>query len=126
MTHANLDQQITSIPSNVLGAAPLDQNVSATLHQIDLYAIYNLRCGFFARFDAIWSQQSNVGYTPDIPGDDFWQYSVNFGYRFWQRRAEARIGLLNLGDRDYKLNPLTLYSELPRERTLTVGFKFFF
>jgi hypothetical protein len=67
-----------------------------------------------------------VGYTPDIPGDDFWQYNLAVGYRFWQRRVEARLALLNISDRDYRLNPLTLYNELPRERTLTVGLKFYF
>jgi len=30
------------------------------------------------------------------------------------------LGLLNLTDRDYHLNPLTLYQELPRHRTLAV------
>jgi hypothetical protein len=34
--------------------------------------------------------------------------------------------LLNLTDRDYHLNPLNLYSELPRERTLAASFKFNF
>ena len=110
----------------IRGTEGLNQDVSATLHQLDLFGTYNHRCGFFARFDAVWSQQSNRGYTPDRPGDDFWQYHVFAGYRFLQRRAEARIGVLNLGDRDYKLNPLTLYSELPRERTFTAGFKFYF
>ena len=42
------------------------------------------------------------------------------------RRAELSVGVLNLTDRDYKLNPLTLYNELPRERLLTVSFKFNF
>jgi hypothetical protein len=43
-----------------------------------------------------------------------------------RRHAEARIGLLNITDQDYKLNPLTLYSELPRERTFYASFKFYF
>ena len=45
------------------------------------------------------------------------------GYRFLQRRGEVRVGLLNISDRDYKLNPLTLYNELPRQRTLVVSLK---
>ena len=61
-----------------------------------------------------------------MPGDDFWQFNLYAGYRFLQRRAEARVGLLNLGDQDYRLNPLTLYNELPRQRELTVSFKFNF
>jgi outer membrane receptor for monomeric catechols len=126
MTHADLDGHFGALPTTLADAAGLNQDVSATLHQLDLYAIFNHRCGFFARFDAIWSQQSNVGYSPDIPGDDFWQYNVAVGYRFLQRRAEVRLALLNISDRDYRLNPLTLYNELPRERTLTAGLKFYF
>jgi hypothetical protein len=46
--------------------------------------------------------------------------------RFARRHAELRVSLLNLLDRDYRLNPLTLYTELPRERTLAVSLKFYF
>ena len=114
--------QLRGVP----GTAGLNQDVSATLHQIDLFTAYANRCGFFARFDAVWSQQSNRDYSPDIPGDDFWQFHIIAGYRFWQRRAEARVGVLNLTDTDYRLNPLTLYNELPRERTFTASFKIYF
>ena len=127
LTDATRDGGFQGALKDLPGTAALNQNVSATLHQLDLFTAYNHRCGFFARFDAVWSQQSNRDYyTPGEPGDDFWQYHVFAGYRFWQRRAEVRVGVLNLGDRDYKLNPLTLYSELPRERTFTAGFKFYF
>ena len=126
LTDADLTSNFQNIPPGTFGAAGLNQDVSASLHQIDLYSIYQLRCGFFGRFDAVWSQQSNRGYSPDLPGDDFWQFNIFLGYRFLQRRAEARLGLLNLTDQDYRLNPLTLYNELPRERTLTVSLKFNF
>ena len=101
----------------------MNQDVSATLHQIWLYAIVQHPSGFFAQFDTVWSQQSNRGYTPDIPGDDFWQFNLWGGYRFLQRRGEVRLGLVNISDRDYKLNPLTLYNELPRQRALVVSLK---
>ena len=45
---------------------------------------------------SLWTQQSNRGYTTDIPGDDFWQHNIYAGYRFLGRRAEARVGLLNI------------------------------
>jgi hypothetical protein len=48
------------------------------------------------------------------------------GYRFPRRQAEIKLALLNLTDRDYQLNPLNLYAELPRERTLAVSLKFNF
>ena len=124
LTHAELDDQFTSIPATA--ANNPSRNVSALLHQLNLYALYNHRCGFFAQADSIWTHQDNDGYSPSLPGDDFWQFNVWAGYRFFRRHAEARIGVLNLTDQDYQLNPLTIYTELPRERTLAVACKFYF
>jgi Flp pilus assembly protein TadD len=123
LTHADLDQKFLDLSSAIPGSGGFNSDTSARLNQLDLYAIYQVKCGFFAQFDAVWSQQSNYGYSTPLPGDDFWQYNVYAGYRFLQRRAEVRFGVLNLTDRDYKLNPLTLYNELPRERTFTVSLK---
>ena len=124
LTYADLDGESLDISPSVPNASVLNPQQTATLHQVDLYGIYQCRCGFFGEFDAIWSRQSNSGYgNPGFPGDDFWQYNLYLGYRFLQRRAEARLGLLNIADRDYRLNPLTLYNELPRERMLTVSLK---
>jgi outer membrane receptor protein involved in Fe transport len=108
----------------VLGT--LDQDVEARLHQVLLHANYNLRCGFFAEGQAIWSGQSNHGYAPSLDDEDFWQFNLYVGYRFKMRHAEARLGLVNITDEDYQLNPLTLYRELPRERMFTASFKFYF
>ena len=124
LTEADLLNQFTEIPTSVSPGAR--QDVSATLHQVDLFVRFNYASGLFSQFDALWSQQSNRRYSPDIPGDDFWQFNAYVGYRFLQRRAEFKLGLLNITDQDYRLNPLTLYSELPRERTLAASFKFYF
>ena len=123
LTDADLNTEALDIAKTVPGVAALTQDVGATLNQVWLYGIYQNPCGFFAQMDAIWSSQSNRGYTPALPGDEFWQYNAFIGYRFLQRRIEARVGLLNIGDQDYQLNPLTLYNELPRSRTLTVNLK---
>jgi hypothetical protein len=106
--------------------AQFNRDVSATLQQAQLSATFNHPCGFFAQWSSLWTQQSNHDYAPDLPGDDFWQHQVQIGYRFAQRRAEVRLGLLNLTDQDYRLNPLTLHAELPRERTLMVSLRFNF
>jgi outer membrane receptor for monomeric catechols len=55
--------------------------------------------------------------------DDFWQFNVSVGYRFHRNLAEISLGILNLTDTNYTLNPLNLYQELPRERTLLVRAK---
>lgn len=101
-----------------------------TLQSVDLTAIYNLPCGFFAKGEALWFDQSNGGYgnipsgnTVAEPGDDFWQFNLFAGYRFLHRKAEASLGLLNVAGQDYRLNPLNIYNELPRARTLAVRFQ---
>ena len=116
LTHA--DMEILSM-GNV-------SNQSALLHQATPYILFQHPCGFFSEANSTWTAQSNYGYTTDIPGDDFWQFNLYAGYRFLGRRAEVRLGLLNLADQDYQLNPLTLYSEMPRERTFMASLKISF
>jgi len=123
VTHADLQTRSLDIAPTVTGAGVLNQDVESLMHQVWLYAIYQHRCGFFSQFDAVWSKQSNEGYTPSLPGENLWQFNVSAGYRFLQRRAEVRVGLLNITDEDYRLNPLTVYREMPRDRTLAVSLK---
>ena len=122
-TDADMVTRSLDIASTVPGAAAFNQDVSAQLHQVWLYGIFQHRCGFFAQVDGVFSDQTNDGYTPALAGDSFWQFNAFVGYRFLQRRGEIRVGVLNITDEDYQLNPLTLYNELPREQTLTVSLK---
>ena len=124
LTQADLNDQLPDIPPTTPGYPGRD--VRAFLHQANLFTRFNHGSGFFSQFDAVWTQQSNQRYSPGMPGDDFWQFNAFVGYRFLDRRAEIRVGLLNITDRDYRLNPLTLYLELPRERTLMASAKFYF
>ena len=128
LSRAALERRLPDIPTSAIVVAPLrlQQNEEAILHQLQLFGIVNYPSGLFFRFESIWNQQSNRGYTPDLPGDDLWQFNVFAGYRFWRRNAELTVGLLNLTDQDYHLNPLNLTPELPHERTLTVRFRFSF
>lgn len=129
VAEAQLDAAFPSLPRDVQnnGSKFKPRNsYDSVLHQAALYAIYNHRCGFFSQFQAVWYAQSNDGFVSREPGAEFWQFNAFAGYRFWQRRAEVTVGVLNLSDRDYKLEPLTLYSELPRERTFVARFNFKF
>lgn len=96
------------------------QRLEAVLNQVDLFVVYNHPCGFFAQEEAHWYAQNNIGYTPGEPGADFWQFNAFVGYRFPRRKAEITFGLLNLTGQNYNLNPLNLYNELPRSRTLAL------
>ncbi len=99
---------------------------SSDLHRMTLHAIYNHRSGWFARGETVWMAQDNSGLLSSERGDDFWQFNLLTGYRFWQRRVEVSVGVLNIGGRDYRLEPLTLYNELPRERTFVARMNFKF
>ncbi len=98
----------------------------ALLHHAGLQALYHHRSGFFSQAQALWFAQDNNGAIRGETGDDFWQFHVFAGWRFWQRRAEVTVGVLNLLDRDYELEPLNFYTEQPRERTFVARLKFKF
>jgi tetratricopeptide (TPR) repeat protein len=97
-----------------------DSRQKATLHQGQIFALYNHPCGFFGSIQGYWAEQSNVGYFPDEPGDNIFQLNAYLGYRLRRNFGDLTIGFLNLTDKDYKLNPLNYYIELPRNRTLLV------
>jgi Tfp pilus assembly protein PilF len=96
------------------------QQAKSVLQQAGLFAIYNHPSGFFLKGEALWNAQNNAGYTSSLPGDDFWQFNAFAGYRFLYRRAELRLGVLNIGGQDYNLNPLNLHEEYPRQRTFSM------
>ena len=114
-----------SLPGGFVKFKPR-QRTEGILHQLDLTAIYNHPSGFFAEGEALWFAQSNDGYKPSEPGDEFWQFNMFVGYRFPHRKAELTFGLLNITGQDYNLNPLNVYNELSRTRTLAVRVQFNF
>jgi len=128
LSYAELEDKFNDIPAGTPttpGFSPR-HDVNALLHQVMLSGSYTHACGFFAQGEALWTLQKNEGYSTALPGDDFWQLNAFVGYRFPKRRAEIRVGLLNLADQDYRLNPLNLTSELPRDRTFVASLKFRF
>jgi tetratricopeptide (TPR) repeat protein len=128
LSNAQLEDVYPDIPESVPHFFPPyelkpHQNLESTLHQVQLFAVLNHQSGFFGRVEALWFMQSNQGYQPDRPGDRFWQFNVSAGYRFPNRRAEIQLGLLNIADQDYRLNPLNLTAELPRDRTFVASLR---
>jgi hypothetical protein len=128
LSRAQLRDRFPEIPLTIqvpAGFSP-DRRLSATLHQLALSGIYTHPSGLFAQTDALWDAQDNHGYAPPLRGDDFWQFNIFAGCRFLRRRAEVRLGLLNIGNQDYRLNPLNLTSELPRKRTIIASLRLSF
>jgi hypothetical protein len=119
LSEATLDQTLPNIPDATANLATLEKSDRAVLHQVSLSANFNHPSGIFAQWQSAWYRQSNAS----LPGDDFWQHDIYLGYRFPRRHAELRFGLLNLFDKDYRLNPLNLHSDLARARTFTTSLR---
>jgi tetratricopeptide (TPR) repeat protein len=116
---AELKSRLPAIPESVSTAA--HGRDEALLHQIDLFLLFNHESGFFARGDALFTAQDNDSHALD--NEAFWQLNLFAGYRFPRRRAELTLAVLNVTGANYRLNPLSLYPDLPRERTFACSLK---
>ena len=123
-TRSELHSTLPDIPTSVYAGA--DRQESANLQRAMVFVLFNHPSGFFARGDVQWYHQDNFGYTPALASADFFQGNVFVGYRLKRQHGEVSVGVMNLNDTDYHLNPLNLYSELPRERVFVarLGFNF--
>jgi outer membrane receptor for ferric coprogen and ferric-rhodotorulic acid len=106
--------------------SPVHQNLDSVLQTVNLHANWNHPFGLFSRLEGNWYHQQNSGFSTAEPGDDFWQCNAFVGYRFWKRRAEFTVGLLNVFDQNYRLEPLNLYNEMARSRTFLARLKISF
>jgi tetratricopeptide (TPR) repeat protein len=97
----------------------------ALLHTVGLSTIFNHESGAFAGTEALWYRQENSGNSSHTD-EDLWQLHLWGGYRFARRRAEVRIGILNLTDADYRLNPVSPVTMPERERTFFTRFSWRF
>jgi tetratricopeptide (TPR) repeat protein len=99
----------------------------STLNELNLFANYYLPCGFYSQFQANWwDQGGNTGFNPNEPGDAFWQFNYFAGYRFPRRHIEIQVGVLNIANQNYNLEPLTHYLEQAHVRTFVSSLKFNF
>lgn len=123
-THSELHSTLPDIPTSVYAGA--DRQGSANLQRAMVFVLFNHPSGFFARGDVQWYHQDNFGYPPALASADFFQGNIFVGYRLKRQHGEVSVGVLNLNDTDYHLNPLNLYSELPRERVFVARLRFNF
>jgi Tfp pilus assembly protein PilF len=125
ISQANLNSSYVDIspglpPSAIDSSFKARQNLQSTLETVNLHANWNHPSGLFSTLEADWYHQNNSGFSPAEPGDDFWQFNASAGCRFWHRRAELSVGILNITGQDYQLEPLNLYNEMARSRTYFV------
>jgi len=123
LSEAKLVERFPEIPDTAANLNLLESNERALLQQLSLTANFHHRTGLFAQWESAWYHQQNSGYTPALSAEDVWQHNLAVGYRFPRRQAELRLGVLNVFDADYRLNPLNSRSTLPRGRMLTVSLR---
>jgi tetratricopeptide (TPR) repeat protein len=98
----------------------MDLTDTATLQELSLYGNWNSPSGLFAHVEANGFHQSlddDPARNLNRPGDQFVQFNAWAGYRFDRNLCEIAAGVMNIGDTDYQLSPLTPYGQIPRERT---------
>jgi hypothetical protein len=123
LSEAELTGRFPQLPRGLPGVASLEQNERAVLGNLELHGGFQHERGLFLRWESDWFHQSNQGYGSARPGDSFWQHSIFAGWRFPRRQAELRLGVVNVTDQDYRLNPLSAHAVLARERTFVTSLR---
>jgi outer membrane receptor protein involved in Fe transport len=128
LSRARLEGRFEEIGASVtlIGGLPQRTEEEATLHQTTLFVLFNHASGFYSQGQARWNRQETDGMPSNVHDEDVWQFDVWAGWRFFGRRLELTAGVLNLTDRDYRLHPLNLTAQLPRERTFFTRLRFHF
>lgn len=123
-SRADLESTYPTVPTAAIRSRTFR---TGDLHRLNPYLAFHHSSGLFGRADWIWHAQNHRGEATgaELPSgqEDVHQLNLLVGYRFPHRRAELAVGVLNVGATDYQLDPINLYSELPRERTLLARLK---
>jgi hypothetical protein len=99
---------------------------NADLHQGLLHVAFNHESGVFANASAVSVFQTSEDSGAPVADEDLIQLNLAAGFRFPRRRAEVALGILNATDQDYRLDPLSYYPRLRRERTFWCSLRFAF
>jgi Tfp pilus assembly protein PilF len=113
------------------GTTVTQAHENSTLNELSLFANYYLPCGFFSQIQGNYWDQHNAynNFTAtgaSEPGDEFWQCNIYAGYRFARRHAEAAVGVVNLFNQDYNIDPVTYFLEQAHNRTFVASLKLSF
>ena len=117
LAYAQLERSFPDYPGLGIGGVDDHTDWRGWLHTVRLNGLYRHPIGIFARAEALWFYQDREREDLSLAGDDFWQLNFFLGYRFPRQRAEISVGILNVTDQDYQLDPINHHAELPRSRT---------
>jgi hypothetical protein len=116
-TRSDLDTIYPTIPA----PAAFNRTFSdrADLHRVGASLFYQRPDGWFSQARATVLRQEASPISSDQPAF----FDLFVGWRFPKLKGDITVGVLNIGDSDYKLYPLTAYEEFPRERTFYLRFR---
>jgi tetratricopeptide (TPR) repeat protein len=114
-----------SMPPGIPTSSYYNLHEDSTLNELSFLANFYVPCGFFSQFQVNWWRQENIQ-SMEEPGDSFAQFNLYAGYRFPRRHVEMMVGVLNIGNQDYKIDPVTYFLEQAHDRTFVASFKFNF
>lgn len=123
LSRADFATSYPELPSQLAGLPDVTRDERAVLGQLELSAGFNHESGVYARWASVFHHQTSESGGLGLPSETFWQHDVWVGYRFPRRRAELRLGILNLTDEDYRLNPLNEYRPIVRTRTFEAALR---
>ena len=120
LAYAQLKQSFPEYPglgAGKFGAVPDHSNMQGWLHTLSLSGLYRHQSGFFTRGEGVLFAQERKRDRNSLSGDTFWQVNFIAGYRFPKQKAELAIGVLNILNTDYRLDPINQHADQPRSRT---------
>jgi len=121
LTSVDLSTKVT-MPPGVASVYNVHEN--STLNEVSLFANFAVPCGFFSQLQAnYWRQFDSL---PGEGGDGFWQLNYYAGYRFPHRHVELSVGVINITDQDYHIDPVTYFLEQAHKREFVASMKFNF
>ena len=123
ISRSELEVGYPGLPPGLSGLPDVIRDEEAVLGRLELMVGFNHESGFYAQWASVFHHQQTVASALEMPDESFWQHDVWVGYRFPRRRAEIRLGVLNLMDEDFRLNPLNEYRPIPRERTFEAALR---
>jgi outer membrane receptor protein involved in Fe transport len=99
---------------------------TSALNRLGFDTRFQHRCGFFAETRWEWWSQDNQRGLAGIADASFWRGDILVGWRFARRRAEATVGVLNVGDQFEPLAALSGVTGTIRERTFVARLRMAF
>lgn len=123
IVNSQLEGRFPDIPVTVDGIDAIEADLKSTLHHASLQLNFNHPSGVFALWQSQWYYQENRGSADGAQAEHLWQHNAFVGYRWPNRRAELRFGVLNLAGEKPRLSLLTGQRELPSTRTFIVSLR---